>query len=151
MKKIILGLMLGISLTSIVSCKCLKKDTQTVSENKESITNLNNTQWKLLRFDLENRDFKATEEVPQILLRFVDNTVSTSDGCNSHGGEYTQKDNLLEMGNLRTTMRHCDADFMKKNGYKVPVHTAKSFRIEKNHLYLLNAEGKTLATYIKIN
>lgn len=152
MKKIVLGMMLCFSMTSIVSCKCFKKDKNNVIEKNASDPSydLNNTKWKLVRFDLENRDFKPTEEVAIIELIFNDNTISTTDGCNGQGGAYTQNGSSLEMGNFRATMRYCDETFMKKNGYQIPVVSAKTFSVNENELKLYNKDGKTIATYVKI-
>lgn len=151
MKKIVAGILLTFTLASATSCKCMKKDGATPKEKMENtIAELKNTTWKLVRFDLENRPFKATDDVAEIQLTFTDEYVSTSDGCNGRSGEFSQEGIKVELGKFMTTMRYCDDEYMEKNGYKIPLEATESFKIEKDQLQLINTSGQVIATYIKV-
>ena len=136
----------AIGLTSC-SCSQTKFDSNKATSEKIMST-LNNTQWVLQRIDIQNRDFKPTEEQPELVLSFVDNFYSTSDGCNGKGGEFEAEDNKITLKSGMSTMRYCGEE-MAYLIYDVPLHTAKAIKIKKEQLQLFNEEGAVVATYVK--
>ncbi|WP_177765587.1 META domain-containing protein [Flavobacterium sp. I3-2] len=129
--------------STLISCKCFK------SKASETMTNLENTSWQLVK--TQNRNYVFNEEKPDgISISFTAGNFSSSDGCNALGGEYKTEGNSIEFGPTRGTMRYCDQEFMEKFGYYVAFHLVKKFEIKNNKLYLYDADGQTLlAEYSK--
>lgn len=143
-----LGLIVLMNL-GMTSCSSSQTVFDTKKEKSEKIMNvLNNTSWVLKRIDIADRDFVPTEEQKELVLSFADNYYNTSDGCNAQGGEFTIEDNKIDFGIGMSTMRYCGEE-MAHLIYKVPTSTAKSIRIIKNQLQLLDENENVIATYLK--
>lgn len=143
-----LGLIVLMNL-GMTSCSSSQTVFDTKKEKSEKIMNvLNNTSWILKRIDIADRDFVPTEEQKELVLSFADNYYSTSDGCNGQGGEFTIEDNKIDFGIGMSTMRYCGEEMVHLI-YKVPTSTAKSIRIIKNQLQLLDENENVIATYLK--
>lgn len=156
MKTLFYSVVAALTLSSFVSCKCLKKTDATMNETENMNTKaapfaLEGTKWELISLDIENRKFIPTEETPKIEMVFSEGWMSSSDGCNSQSSKYTQDKYNLSFEIGRSTKRYCDEEFMKKNGYKIPVFKIKTFFVENDILKFYNETGELLATYKKAN
>lgn len=152
MKTLFYSVVAALTLSAFVSCKCLKKTDQAMNETEHLTTkaapfNLEGTKWELISIDIEGRKFIPTEETPQIEMAFGDDgMMSHSDGCNALSSKYTQDKYNLSFEIGRSTKRYCDEEFMKKNGYKIPVPQIKTFFVENDILKFYNEAGELLAT-----
>lgn len=158
-KQLVLGIVGATTLFAFGSCKCTKKSTSTTEETQTTMQQngrkpapfrLDGTQWKLVRIDAQNRNFKPTKENDKIVLSFSEGHLSTSDGCNGLSAEYSQDKYLLNFGMFMSTKMYCSPEFMKENGYIVPFSSVKDFWVEGDILTLMNDKGETLATYKKL-
>ena len=143
-----LGLVICLTLGT-VSCGSSQAVFDTSKEKSEKIMNkLNNTQWTLKRIDSANRDFIPTNEQKELVLSFVDNFYSTSDGCNGQGGAFSIEDNKITFEPGMSTLRYCGEE-MAHLIYSVPLGKTQSIQIEKDQLQLLDENNAVIATYIK--
>lgn len=151
--------MLAITSLTATSCKCFKKNN--TMENEKNTTEmttgrkpapfmLDNTEWRLVRIDAQDKPFVPTEDQKQIVLTFSEGNMGTSDGCNSIGASYKQDKYLIFFDMFRSTKMYCDQEYMKKNGYMVPFNQAKEFFVENDTLFFLDNKGKRIATYERI-
>src|SRR5690606_13657483 len=92
----------------LTSCSGSQTNFDSNQATSEKIMNtLNNTKWVLQRIDIQNKDFQPAAEQAELVLSFVDNFCSTSDGCNGKGGEFEAEDYKITLKSGMSTMRYC--------------------------------------------
>ena len=148
MKKIVTIALVSVFTLGITSCGSSQNFDSKKATSEEIKDTLNNTSWVLKRLDAQNRDFVPTDEQKELVLSFQDNNYGASDGCNGQGGEFNVSNNKVSFDKGMSTMRYCGEE-MKHLIYSVPFGTAKSIKIKKDQLQLLDANNKVIATYIK--
>lgn len=149
MKKLVTIAMVTVLTLGMTSCGSSQNNFDSKKATSEKImSTLNNTSWSLKRLDVQNRDFVPTDEQKELVLSFQDNNYGASDGCNGQGGEFNVSDNKVSFDKGMSTMRYCGEE-MKHLIYSVPFGNAKSIKIKKDQLQLLDADNKVIATYIK--
>ncbi len=94
---------------------------EVVKKEAATVKALENTRWSYLRTEINGT---ATEVLPdtEVTLNFSENSVSGSAGCNTFGGDYTQKAQMLSFSALFNTERFClndglmeqEADYLKR-------------------------------------
>ena len=82
-----------------------------------------------------------------VTLRFEDDSVNGSDGCNRYSGTYTASELQLQLdGNMATTMMACTDPLMDQaSAYMAALAQVRSYRIAAGQLILLSAEDALLA------
>lgn len=156
MKTLFYSVVAALTLSSFVSCKCLKKTDATMNETEKMNTKpapftLEGTKWELISLDKQNRKFSPSEETSKIELSFANGAMSYNDGCNSHSSNFSQDKYKLSFEVGRSTRRYCDEDYMKMHGYSLPITQIKTFFVENDILKFYNETGELLATYKKAN
>lgn len=150
MKKISICLILGLSITSLTACSCFKSNNQMETNNqKPQAFRLKNTSWALVRIDSQDRDFKSVNN-SQIKLTFGEDTVNTSDGCNGIGGTFEQNNNYISFGEFMSTAIYCTEEYMKENGYSVPIQNTEQFSVENDILKIYDKDTNVIATYKRL-
>jgi heat shock protein HslJ len=106
---------------------------------------LEGTSWVLI-----NLGGTAALTSPQVTLTFQNGKIGGKDGCNSYGSSYTQNGSALSIDKqIISTMMACSpSSIMAQAGaFKAALTAAVAFKGDKQTLILVDASGKTLATF----
>ncbi len=148
MKKTIIVLaVILMSVTSFSSCKCLSG--KNAEKEQSGYMDLKGTTWVLK--SVGERAFKKIDGMgaDHIELQITaEGYFSTSDGCNSLGGDFKQNGLIISMTDIKGTTRYCDSEFMEQ-AYNIPFYKVTQFSIQSGILQLLNENGQVLAEYTK--
>lgn len=74
----------------------------------------------------------------------ADGTYAGTDGCNRVGGDYTQSENTIDLGMMRSTMMHCE-------GVDTWLVTATNATLSSGELVFRNEEGTEIGTLTRHN
>ncbi len=78
----------------------------------------------------------------------TDGTLAGSAGCNQYGGKYTTSGSNITISNVNSTMMACPQPVMdQETAYLKALGEAKTYTVKDTMLTLLDASGKSLATY----
>lgn len=78
---------------------------------------------------------------PQLVLD-EDGTLSGTDGCNNLIGNWTQKDDVVDFGEVASTMMFCE-------GVDTWLVSLKTGTVDGNTITILDADGATIGTLEK--
>jgi heat shock protein HslJ len=104
---------------------------------------LSGTKWKLVSYGPISSQIPAAEGIDTSLQFGADGQVNGNMGCNSFGGEYTQKDNQITFGALASTLMACPEPQMSQEGAAFAILTGSvNFTIDGDMLTIVEASGK---------
>jgi heat shock protein HslJ len=111
---------------------------------------LSNSDWKLVSYGLISNQTTATEGIDTSLKFGADGQVNGNMGCNSFGGEYTQKDDQITFGALASTLMACPEPQMSQEGTSFAILTGSvNFTIDGDTLTIVDASGKNELVLIR--
>lgn len=86
-----------------------------------------------------------------VTLEFTDGQLGGTDGCNSFGGGYQASGETLTVSKeLVSTLMACeDAIMQQASAYTAMLIQTATFKIDGEQLVLMDADGKTLATFTR--
>jgi heat shock protein HslJ len=133
----ILAMIVGLNLASCASA---------ITSDYGSSNTLNQTNWLLT--ELNNQ---AVRQEPLITLSFENNQIAGTDGCNRYHGSYTLSADKISINkNIASTMMACPEPISQQAAaYISALMETVSYKIDGQHLLLINASGKTLASFSK--
>jgi heat shock protein HslJ len=105
---------------------------------------LEDTYWKLTR--LRGAPVRVLEDrrEPHLVLRSQETRVTGFGGCNGFGGSYELDGERLSLGPLMGTMMACPGAMDQEHAFMTALEAVRSWRIEGQHLELLDEEGERL-------
>jgi len=105
---------------------------------------LNKTGWLL-----ETLDGQAILPGTRVPLNFEKDTLNGTDGCNHISGSYSAGGEKITVDdNIAGTEMACEQPVMEQaSAYAAALIQAAAYKVTEQQLTLLNAEGKTLATF----
>lgn len=107
------------------------------------VASLAGTDWKLVSYGPVDSQTPAAEGTDTSLKFGTDGQVSGSLGCNSFGGEYTQKDGQITFGPLVSTMMACPEPQMSQESASFAVLSGSvDFTLNGDTLTIQDASGK---------
>ena len=123
---------------ALLLAACTPTSTSTVS--------LDGTSWVLLSLNGQ----PALPDT-QVTINFANSKINGTDGCNRYNTSYTEKGNKITVDkNITSTMMACqDAIMQQASAYTSALTQAATYKIDGGQLTLLDASGKTLATFTK--
>jgi heat shock protein HslJ len=131
-KKFLTSMLLLTSVIVLVAC----------SSGKAS-PSISGSDWKLVSYGPISNQTPAAEGIDTSLKFGTDGQVSGNMGCNSFGGEYTQKDDQITFGALVSTMMACPEPQMSQEGASFAILTGSvNFTIDGDTLTIVDASGK---------
>ncbi len=109
---------------------------------------LNQTGWVLT-----NLNGQSALPEPPITINFEEDKLAGTDGCNRYHGSYTLNADKLNINkNIASTMMACPEPISQQaSAYTNALTEAVSYKIDAQQLMLLDASGKTLASFTKQN
>lgn len=132
---LLIALLLGLSIT--VSCSAI--GTASVP--------LEQTTWQLERLGTQ----PALKERPVTLVfQADDSTVGGEAGCNSYGATYSLNDSQLTISEIASTAMDCGEPGVmeQEQKYLTSLGQAASYKLEGNHLTILDANGTSLLSFV---
>jgi heat shock protein HslJ len=113
--------------------------------NTPNVT-LNDTSWLLVNLNSQS----VLSDTP-VTIDFENGTISGTDGCNRYTTTYTLNGGKLSVDkNMVGTMAACPEPIMQQaSAYTTALTQAATYKIDGQQLTLLDAVGKTLATFTK--
>lgn len=103
---------------------------------------ISGTDWKLISYGPVGSQVQAAEGIDTSLKFGSDGRVSGNMGCNSFGGEYTQKDGQVTFGPLASTVMACQEPQMSQEGTAFAILTGSvDFTIDGDVLTILDASS----------
>ena len=113
-----------------------------------SSSTLKDTSWFVV-----NLNSQSVIPDTQITLNFENGTLNGTDGCNRYSTSYTVNGAKFTVNkDVATTMMACPEPIMQQaSAYITALTQAATYRIDGQQLTLLDASGKTLATFTKQN
>ena len=132
-----LMIIIGLPLTSCAS--------SSASTNTDA---LNHSEWILA-----NLNGQSLVPDSLITINFENDKISGTDGCNRYHGSYTlDADKLSINKHIASTMMACPEPISQQAAAYISALTeAVSYKIDAQQLMLMNASGKTLASFTKQN
>jgi copper homeostasis protein (lipoprotein) len=106
---------------------------------------LENSYWKLTRLRDQGVLVAEGQREPYLILRPQDHRLSGSGGCNRMTGGYRVEGEHLTFGPVAATMMACPDGMATERAFFETLGEVRSFRIEGEHLELLDAAGASLA------
>jgi heat shock protein HslJ len=136
--KIFFGVLTMVVGLSLASCAAAITSTNT----------LNHTGWVLAK--LNNQAVMADSI---ITLNFEDGNIAGTDGCNRYHTSYTLNADKFNINkNIATTMMACPEPITQQaSAYITALTEVASYKVDAQQLTLMNASGKTLASFTKQN
>lgn len=109
-----------------------------------STITLNDTSWVLV-----NVNGQPVVSEPLVTNTFANGTIKGTDGCNRYSTSYTVNGDKISVNkNIATTMMACPEPVMQQAvAYITALTQAVTYKINGQQLALLDASGKTLATF----
>lgn len=111
---------------------------------------LENTHWQLTRLGdsaIESGDHQAT---PRLTFHSQHHRIFGSSGCNRVMGSYEVKDNHLKIGQAAGTMMACPHGMETEKAFLEALQQVATWKIDGNRLDLIDAAGKTLASFAAV-
>ncbi|MDD1615978.1 MAG: heat shock protein [Methylococcaceae bacterium NSP1-2] len=133
----VLTIVIGLNLASCAS---------TITSADTSTNALNHTNWVLAKLNNQSVIPNAL-----ITLNFEDGNIAGTDGCNRYHTAYTQNADTLSINkNSASTMMACPEPITQQAAnYMTALTETAHYKIDGQQLTLLNASGKTLASFTK--
>ncbi len=114
----------------------------------KSTDTLNDTNWLLVSLN-------GQPAIPdtQVTINFEAGQINGSDGCNSYGTSYKVNGSKFSVNqNIATTMMACPEPIMEQaTAYITALTQVATYKVDNQQLTLLDASGKTLATFTAQN
>jgi heat shock protein HslJ len=109
---------------------------------------LNDTNWLLVSLNGQSAIPDA-----QVTISFEAGQINGTDGCNRYGASYTVNGSKFSVNqNIATTMMACPEPIMEQaTAYITALTQAATYKVDNQQLSLLDASGKTLATFTAQN
>lgn len=137
--KIRLAVLAMIAGLNLVSCS-------TISSAQASTNALNQTSWSLT--SLNNQ---SVIQDSRVTLSFENNKIAGTDGCNRYFSAYTLNADKISINkNIAGTRMACPEPIMQQASTYISALTeATGYKIDGQQLLLIDASGKTLASFTK--
>ena len=104
---------------------------------------LSATQWKLVSYGPVSDQTPAAAGIDTSLKFGADGKVSGNLGCNSFGGDYTQKGDQVTFGPLISTLMACPEPQMSQESISFAILTGTvKFTLKGDLLTIMDASGK---------
>jgi len=104
---------------------------------------LSATQWKLVSYGPVSDQTLAAPGIDTLLKFGADGKVGGNLGCNSFGGDYTQKGDQITFGPLVSTLMACPEPQMSQESISFAILTGSvNFTINGDSLTITDASGK---------
>ncbi len=132
-------------LTMIIGLNLASCATSSAATNTAT---LNHSEWILA-----NLNGRAVKPDSLITINFENDKISGIDGCNRYHGSYTLNADKLSINkHIASTMMACPEPISQQAAAYISALTeAVSYKIDAQQLMLINASGKTLASFTKQN
>ncbi len=136
------------ALPALLAALMLVACATTSGSNQVPDAPVQNTLWKLQRLASQTATAPATPQRQVDLLLHIDGNRSTGNGgCNRYNGTYTLQGKTLRFGPQATTRMACDAGMDREQAFLTMLDRTAAWRIKGDHLWLVDAAGKTLAEF----
>jgi putative lipoprotein len=122
---------------------------RTQSPRASTSATLENTHWKLIALGNDPISVGEPQRVPFFILHSENQQVEGFGGCNRFMGGYSLSNSALALPNLASTMMACVDGMQYEHALHTALRQTSSWRIEGERLTLLDAAGKSLATFEK--
>jgi heat shock protein HslJ len=116
-------------------------------ETRASQRPLRNTYWKLVRLGDAPVEVVEQQQEPNLVLAGDQPRVSGSGGCNRLTGGFTLDGSKLKFTGMASTMMACLEAGEQETRFLQMLGKVQGYRIEGNHLELLDAGGTVLARF----
>lgn len=142
-QKVVIILMVIASLI-LAACTPANASTPTSMPTSSPTHPLNDTHWTLSNLN----GISALAGTP-VTLHFADDKIDGTDGCNRYSSTYMVNGAKFTVNkNIISTMMACSEAIMRQAAaYTLALTQATNYKIENQQLLLLDANGKTLATF----
>jgi heat shock protein HslJ len=121
----------------------------TAAETRNDEGDLVNTQWKLVSFGEPGSEKPVIEGSP-ITIEFTEGgQAGGSAGCNSYGGTYTVQDDMLQFGEIVSTLMACadQAVMEQEQQYLQALNTAGQFTVINDTLTIWYEDDKGVLNF----
>jgi heat shock protein HslJ len=117
-------------------------------EKKAEAPALENTDWKLVRLGDMPITVAKAERQPRLMLTSSTHRASGSGGCNTFSGAYEiNNGNRIAFTKMISTMMACVDGMETESAFLKALEHAKTWRIDRTQLDLLDADGNSLAAF----
>jgi putative lipoprotein len=106
-----------------------------------------NSEWTLVRLGERAVTRSDKQRPPNLMMSSGQKRVSGFGGCNRFTGSYTLQGDQLKFGQLAGTMMACVEGMDQEQAFYKALGSASAWRITEQQLELLDASGKSLATF----
>ena len=115
----------------------------TACSASKTMPSISDTNWKLVSYGPISSQILATVGVETSLKFGADGQVNGNLGCNSFGGDYTQKNGLITFGALASTEMACPGPQMSQEGISFAILTGSvNFTLVGDTLTIIDVSGK---------
>ena len=112
---------------------------------------LSATQWKLVSYGPVSDQTLAAPGIDTLLKFGADGKVGGNLGCNSFGGDYTQKGDQITFGPLVSTLMACPEPQMSQESISFAILTGSvNFTINGDSLTITDASGKNELVFTRL-
>jgi putative lipoprotein len=118
-----------------------------VARGQASQRPLRNTYWKLVRLGDAPVEVAEQQPEPHLVLAMNQLRVSGSGGCNRLSGAFLLEGNTLSFRSMAGTMKACPEGMEQETRFLQTLGQVRAFRIDGNHLELLDEAGEVLARF----
>ena len=117
-----------------------------LAQTEPTLAPLENTHWQLIRLNRQTIT-PDPQRGPDITLNSENHRVAGAGGCNRIMGGYTLEASKLTFSQMASTMMACPTGMDTEREFLKALDHVQSWKITNNTLRLLDASGKTLATF----
>ncbi|NHB58469.1 META domain-containing protein [Acinetobacter shaoyimingii] len=115
------------------------------STEQHQINPLQNTQWAL--DDGKNITDQTKQQKKKLQIRFDQNKISASDGCNTLIGEYQIHSNQIKLSQLANTAHVCSDNPMSLTQWSVMLRKVKYFEFRHTELKLFDSKRNLIFSF----
>lgn len=131
------------------ACACVAMFMFGCASGPEAANNepLEGTQWKLTQLEGKPATAASPEKAPSLQFLAADKRVVGSGGCNRLTGSYTLDGNKLTLGQVASTMMACPHGMDQEQALHAAFKKVTNWRVDGETLQLLDAGGRSIATF----
>ena len=117
------------------------------SADSAAMTGITGREWTLVSLGEDDGPLEETARPVTLRLDESSGRATGYGGCNSYGGPFTLSGASLSFGPIAMTRMACRVGMATEQRYAEALTTVARYRLESSRLVLLDAGGKTVATF----
>jgi heat shock protein HslJ len=134
----------------VSSCSALAAQAPARADSSSAGSRLANTEWRLTSFGAEGAESPVIEGTTITLKFGADGRAGGSGGCNSYGGEYSERGDTLSIGQIISTKRACleQGANEQEQRYLSALESAGSFKLSDGRLTIFRGDGPGALNFV---